>query len=57
MGQVKQAISQSQASSGKQDPSRQTLASDMLLATESSVKQRENIKHFPFKPSNLRLQP
>ena len=33
------------------------MGSDMLLATESSIKQRDNIKHFSFKPGNLRLQP
>ena len=57
VGQVRHMISSSNGSSSKHDPSRQTLASDMLVATDSSMKQRENIKHFAFKPSNLKLQP
>jgi hypothetical protein len=44
------------ASSHKPDPSRQTVASDALMATESSNRQRENIKHFPFQGGNMKEQ-
>ena len=40
----------------KHDPARQTLASDMMLPTESSAKHRDNIKQFSFKPGNLKVK-
>jgi len=42
-------------SSVRRETSKQTLASDLLLATDSSINhQRDNIKQFSFKPSNVR---
>ena len=47
----------SNPSSVKHNSTKQTVTSDILMATEqSSIKQRDNIKVFSFKPGNLKVQ-
>jgi hypothetical protein len=57
LAHIVQNINHKQESSNSNpDPSRQTLASDTLMATDISNRQREHIKHFSFQPGNLKEQ-